>query len=217
MFTGLIEERGTVRSLNKGSDSARLTVAANTVTAGLRLGDSIAVNGACLTVVSFDNRQFEAEIMAETLDRTNLRELRSQDMVNLERALRLGDRLGGHMVSGHIDGVGRVNSLERRGIAILLQILSPPEVLRYVVPKGSIAIDGASLTVVSCDTSSLTVSLIPHTAGMTTLGLMKVGESVNLEADIIAKYVERMLTYREDQRGPSERVTMAYLAEHGFA
>lgn len=219
MFTGLVEELGTLRGAARGADSARLTIEAREVVKDVRLGDSIAVNGVCLTVVEFDRGYFVADVMAETLSKTNLANLKPGDKVNLERAMRLGNRLGGHLVSGHIDGVGTIIRKERYDIATLITITAPPQVIRYTVKKGSIAVDGASLTVVDLDQESFQVSLIPHTAHMTTLGLKKAGGTVNLEADLIGKYVERLLgsaglTGREGEgrRG----ITMEYLAEKGF-
>lgn len=217
MFTGLVEELGTVQRLIRGADSARLSISAGRVLEGIRLGDSIAVNGVCLTAVGFTGHQFEVEIMAETLAKTNLGALKPGDRVNLERALRVGDRLGGHLVSGHIDGVGTIKNQERRDIAVLTEVEGPPEVLHYVVPKGSIAVDGVSLTVVTCSDKSFWVSLIPHTAQATTLGFKRRGDTVNLEADMLAKYVERILSYRTAEGPkPGRGLSVEYLAEHGF-
>ncbi|MCL6635783.1 MAG: riboflavin synthase, partial [Peptococcaceae bacterium] len=173
MFTGLVEEIGILRRITRGRDSARLTIEATKITGDLQLGDSVAVNGVCLTVVTFDLNSFTADVMAETLAKTNLGHLQSGDRVNLERALRLGDRLGGHLVTGHIDGVGRILRREEHDIAILLTIGTVPEVLRYIVKKGSVAVDGTSLTVVEVGEEDFWVSLIPHTAHHTTLGNKK--------------------------------------------
>ena len=176
---------------------------------GIKLGDSIAVNGVCLTVTEFTSNTFIIDVMAETLKRTNLGQLRPSDRVNLERALRLGDRLGGHLVSGHIDGVGTILREEKQDIARILEISGPPSVLRYTLEKGSIAIDGISLTLVGVTDHSFTVSLIPHTAGLTTLGYKKVGDTVNLEADIIGKYVEKLLGKREMKEGRDSQQEVA--------
>jgi riboflavin synthase len=223
VFTGIIEELGTVRGIDRGPRSARLTVAGPVVLADVKIGDSVAVNGACLTVVGFDRESFRAEVMAETLARTNLGELRPGDRVNLERAARLGDRLGGHLVSGHIDGVGTIKSRQEVDIAIRLEVTAPETVLKYLVPKGSVAIDGISLTVIDVDSRGFSVSLIPHTAGMTTLGLKQTGSRVNLETDIIGKYVERLLapSWLGDGgetagKAAGEGVSVDFLAEHGF-
>lgn len=219
MFTGLVEELGVLRGTARGADSARLTIEAREVVKDVRLGDSIAVNGVCLTVVEYERGYFVADVMAETLSKTNLGNLKPGDRVNLERAMRLGDRLGGHLVSGHIDGVGNITRKERYDIATLITVAAPPQVIRYTVKKGSIAVDGASLTVVDLDQGSFKVSLIPHTAHMTTLGIKKVGDTVNLEADIIGKYVERLLGQAASQgreSGEAKGITVEYLAEKGF-
>jgi len=224
MFTGIIEELGTVRGIDRGHRSARLTVAGQAVLADVKTGDSIAVNGVCLTVVSFDRETFRADVMAETLARTNLGELRAGDRVNLERAVRLGDRMGGHLVSGHIDSVGTLRSRREVDIAIVLEVAAPEAVLRYLVPKGSVAIDGVSLTVIDVDSQGFSVSLIPHTAGMTTLGLKQAGGRVNLEGDIIGKYVERLAAphFLKDGSGSAlkkaggDSLTLDFLADHGF-
>ncbi|MBE0466130.1 MAG: riboflavin synthase [Candidatus Desulforudis sp.] len=213
MFTGIIEELGTLRRSERGPISARLHIEAPTVTAGVHPGDSIAVNGVCLTVAEFGAGRFVADVMAETLNRSNLGELRPGDRVNLERAIRLGDRLGGHLVSGHVDGVGHIVGREPYGIALVLRILAPEAVMRYVIEKGSVAVDGISLTVVDLDHESFRVSIIPHTAELTTLGLKKAGARVNLEADMIAKYVEKMLGARRENGG---KLDAGLLARHGF-
>jgi len=224
----LVEELGRVHSLKRGSRSAQLAINAEVVLKGVQLGDSIAVNGVCLTVTEFSATTFVVDIMAETLRKTNLEQLSPGDRVNLERALRLSDRLGGHIVSGHIDGVGRLLREERQDIAKVLEIGAPAAVLKYVLEKGSVAIDGISLTVVEVKEQSFTVSLIPHTAGLTTLGFKKVGDTVNLEADIIGKYVERLLRpafgngikpqspASLNPRGSESGLTLDFLAKNGF-
>ncbi len=217
MFTGIIEEMGIIKKTRHGADSARLTIEGDVVLRDVKLGDSIAVNGICLTVVHFSERFFDVDVMAETLRKTNLEELKPGDRVNLERALRVGDRLGGHIVSGHIDGVGTIARRQREDIAELTDIRAPAEVLKYVVKKGSIAIDGISLTVVDVTDDTFRVSLIPHTAKLTTLGYKKSGDRVNLESDIIGKYVERLLGFKgEDVSGKSAGLTLDYVAQHGF-
>lgn len=215
MFTGIIEEIGALMSIRHGPDSAQLVIEAEKVLEDSRVGDSIAVNGVCLTAVRFDSRRFTADVMAETLSKTNLGRLHSGDKVNLERALRLGDRLGGHLVSGHIDGVGTITRQERHDIATLISVRAPQEIMRYLIKKGSVAIDGASLTVVDLDTEHFRVSLIPHTAHATVLGLKRVGDMVNLEADIIGKYVEK-LVYPKEEAGRESRINLSFLSEHGF-
>ncbi len=205
MFTGIVEEVGTVRSIGSGS----LTVSASVVLDGTRLGDSIAVNGACLTVTALEPGSFSVSVMPETLRRTSLGQLHPGSIVNLERSLLVGGRIGGHLVQGHADATGRVVSLTPEGGAVIARFAAGPEVLRYVVEKGFIAVDGASLTVVSCDRSSFTVSLVGFTLSHTILGSRKIGDQVNLEVDIIAKYVEKL------GKGGSG-VTLDFLSEHGF-
>lgn len=217
MFTGIVEELGRFKKIQKGADSARLTIEGAVVPEDVKLGDSIAVNGICLTVTEFNDRFFAVDVMAETLRKTNLEELKPGDRVNLERALRVGDRLGGHIVSGHIDGVGQITGQRREDIALLTEITAPAEVMRYVIKKGSVAIDGISLTVVDRTENNFQVSLIPHTAKMTTLGYKKVGDRVNLESDIIGKYVERLMGLSPpEESGKTASLTMDYLAEKGF-
>lgn len=219
MFTGMVEELGTLDQILKGPRSARLRIAAAKVLEGVKIGDSIAVNGVCLTVVSFDRSSFSVDVMAETLARSSLGDLRPGEKVNLERALRLGDRLGGHFVSGHIDGVGKIQSQNELDIALVTEITAPRGVLKYVLVKGSIAVDGISLTVVEVKERSFTVSLIPHTAKMTTLGLKKTGDPVNLEGDIIGKYIERLMLCKNnntENTDETDGISMGFLAEHGF-
>jgi len=219
MFTGLVEEKGKLISLRRGADSAHLKIGARLVMSGMQTGDSIAVNGVCLTVTTFDEGAFTADVMAETLAKTNLGELQAGDRVNLERAMRLGDRLGGHLVSGHIDGVGTIIKKERHDIATLITVAAPPAGMRYIIKKGSVAVDGTSLTVVDFNEDSFQVSLIPHTAHATVLGEKKPGDRVNLEGDMIGKYVERWLGARqreESEKAPSKGLSAELLAEHGF-
>ncbi|MDD4170167.1 MAG: riboflavin synthase [Desulfotomaculaceae bacterium] len=215
MFTGIIEELGTIRNIRRGADSAQLVISAEKVLEDVQVGDSIAINGVCLTVVHFTTREFAADVMAETLSKTNLGKLTPGDPVNLERALRLGDRLGGHLVSGHIDGAGTIIRMERHDIATLISIQAPREVMRYIINKGSVAIDGISLTVVDFEAEHFRVSLIPHTAHATTLGLKKVGDTVNLEGDVIGKYIERLVVSPENN-GSGSKISLSFLAEHGF-
>lgn len=215
MFTGIVEELGVIKSVRRGADSARLMIDAARVIEGSRVGDSIMVNGVCLTSVYFGERTFTADVMAETLDKSNLGKLKTGDRVNLERALRLGDRLGGHIVSGHIDGVGTITSREKHDIATLITIRAPEAVMRYIIKKGSVAIDGTSLTVVDFAADSFQVSLIPHTARETTLGFKKNGDTVNLEGDIVGKYIERMMNFQGSKEN-DPGLNMGFLAEHGF-
>ncbi len=212
MFTGIIEELGTVKAVNKGRESAALEIGAEKVVEGLNLGDSVAVNGVCLTVIDFGRSGFSAEVMAETLRKSNLGKLKSGDRVNLERAMRLGDRLGGHLVAGHVDATGTIKSTVREDIATVFTVEAPDEILRYVIDKGSVAIDGISLTIVDYDKKSFRVSIIPHTASQTTLGFKKSGDTVNLEADMLAKFVERLLAGRAGKEG----IDKDFLGRHGF-
>ncbi len=214
MFTGIVEELGTVLRLDSLKDSARLTLQAQIVLQDAKLGDSIAVNGVCLTVTDLSARTFSVDIMYETLRKTNLEELKTNARVNLERALQLQTRLGGHLVSGHIDGTGKIKSINPIGIANVCRIEAPPEITSYLIPKGSVAIDGISLTVVDVDEGSFTVSLIPHTFKHTTLGGKGIGSTVNLETDIIGKYVAKFL---KPDTGPAPKdISLDFLSEHGF-
>jgi riboflavin synthase len=193
MFTGIVEGTGVVSAVHTRDGSARLVVDAGKLLHGSRIGDSIAVNGVCLTVVATTATMFEADLSPETLERTTLGGLRPGSAVNLERPLAIGDRLGGHLVQGHVDGVGRVVVCRKEGEEWSLEIAAPPHVGRYVVEKGSIAVDGVSLTVAAASGDRFTVCLIPHTCVMTTLGALGPGAVVNLEADVLAKYVERLV------------------------
>lgn len=200
MFTGLVEDLGTVVRMDRRSDAVVLGIApglpgtpATIDPAALALGESVAVNGVCLTVTERDARQFTVLAGGETLRRTSLGALRVQARVNLERALRMGDRLGGHMVSGHVDAVGEIASRRDLGANLDIAIRAPATALRYVIEKGSIAVDGISLTVNRVDDYSFAVALIPHTVARTTLAERRVGDKVNLEVDIIGKYVEKLL------------------------
>jgi riboflavin synthase len=192
MFTGLVEATARVRRVDPDGDGARLEVE-TPLAAELRQGDSIAVNGVCLTAVEPDGGRFKADVMAETLRRSSLGPLAAGDSVNVELPLRAGDRLGGHVVQGHVDGTGEVESARDEGFARLVRISADPALLRYVVEKGSIAVDGVSLTVAEVDDEGFTVSLIPETLERTTLGLAAPGRVVNLEVDVLAKYVEKLV------------------------
>ena len=217
MFTGLVEELGKVKTIARGVKSVRLTVAASKILADTKLGDSIAVNGTCLTVVDYGDALFTADVMPETVERTALAGLKPGDFVNLERTLRLGDRFGGHIVSGHIDGVGLISEMKKNDNAVIVRIEAGEEVMRYIIRKGSIAIDGISLTVVAFGDNWFTVSLIPHTASSTTLGVKRSGDSVNLEVDVIGKYVEKLLGIEKQKPAFEEdSITMSFLQENGF-
>ena len=212
MFTGIVEETGTVENLGQGGGGYRLRVRARKVTEDVKLGDSIAVNGVCLTVTAFDANSFSVGLSPETLRRTNLGEMKPGDRVNLERALRPSDRMGGHYVQGHVDGVGVVTERRREGDSLLMRVRVPEEISAYIVEKGFIAVDGVSLTVTGCGTDWFSVSLIAFTQQAVTLAEKGVGDRVNLEVDIIGKYVQSFLARRGTQRG----ITAEFLAEEGF-
>ena len=218
MFTGLIAELGTVRGLKRIQNSYHLTVDARKVLENLKIGDSVAVNGVCLTVVLLGYGEFTADVMPETVRLTNLRNLHNGDRVNLERTLRLMDGLDGHIVSGHVEGIGVISKSRRDGIANVVTVQTPPELMRYIIHKGSIAIDGISLTVTEVTDETFSVSLIPHTSKETTLGFKSLGDEVNLETDIIGKYVEQMLRFdnKEQKNSKTSVLSKATLFENGF-
>lgn len=215
MFTGIVEELGTIRAVRRGAASAVLSIGAAEVLSDLKIGDSVAVNGVCLTVTSLDDGGFTADVMHETLGRSSLGALAPGGRVNLERAMPANGRFGGHIVSGHIDGTGKIASVRPDDNALWYTIYAAPELLRYIVEKGSITIDGISLTVAAVDETSFSVSLIPHTAAVTTLGKKRAGDTVNLETDIIGKYVEKLLRPAPE---PERQVgiSLKFLAENGF-
>ncbi len=214
MFTGLIEEVGVLKSIKKGTHSAVLTISCDKVLEGSNVGDSIAVNGVCLTATGIDSGEFTADVMHETLNRSALGQLALGSRVNLERAMPADGRFGGHIVSGHIDGVGTVSSINKDDNAIWYHIEADCDIMKYVVLKGSIAIDGISLTVAKVDESTFAISAIPHSVAHTTLADRKVGDKVNLETDIIGRYVERMMTFAENKE--SSKITREFLIKNGF-
>ena len=231
MFTGIVEEIGTIKAIQKGASSAILRIQAAKIMTDMHIGDSIAVNGICLTVTEFSASEFAADVMHETLNRTNLGQLRQGSSVNLERAMAANGRFGGHIVSGHVDGVGTVSNIQRDDNAIWYTISAGPEILKYIVEKGSITIDGTSLTVARVSDKDFAISAIPHTVAITILGQKKVGDKVNLENDIIGKYVEKLLQggvqsswqQADFQSGSSGNhkqeksgITMEFLAANGF-
>lgn len=205
MFTGIVEEVGIVRDI-----STKLTIEAKKVLEDMNIGDSIAVNGACLTVISVDKKSFSVELMPETVRRTNLGRLCYGERVNLERALLADGRFGGHFVQGHVDDVGKIVSVWREDRAVILRLAAPQHLMRYIVDKGFIAVDGVSLTVIEPEDSSFSVSLVGYTLEHTTLGQKRPGDIVNLEVDIIGKYVERL------NRTSNQGVTLEFLEKHGF-
>lgn len=217
MFTGIVEEVGRVSHVISGGTSGEIGIYASHVLEGTKIGDSIAVNGVCLTVTSIKSHGFTADVMPETLRRTNLGELRSGDKVDLERAMAVDGRFGGHIVSGHIDGTGVIKSMRNEGNAVWVTIEADKDVLALIVEKGSIAIDGISLTVAAITNNDFSVSIIPHTGSETILLHKKIGDSVNLENDIVGKYVQRLLGInKETEATGNHGITMEFLAQHGF-
>lgn len=215
MFTGIIEEIGKIQGIQHGSQSAVLSIQCKKVLEGTQVGDSIAVNGVCLTVTELGKDGYHADVMAETLRRSSLGALRSGSRVNLERAMAADGRFGGHIVAGHIDGTGKIEEIKRDETAVWYRISAEPEVLRYIVEKGSITIDGISLTVAAVSENDFQVSIIPHTQANTILADRVVGDIVNLETDIIGKYVEKLLTGSKPEDKKS-KITMEFLMENGF-
>ena len=212
MFTGIIEERGILQEVQRSVNCAKVTIQAKKVLEEIQLGDSIAVNGICLTVTSFTKDIFTADVMPETWRRCSISQLSKGQLVNLERAMPMNGRFGGHIVSGHIDGIGKIQGMKREENAVLYEILVEEKILRYVIEKGSIAIDGISLTVTNVTDKSFSVSAIPHTVQNTNLKERKKGEFVNLEADCIGKYVSKFLGLTKKE----ETITEKFLMEHGF-
>ena len=205
MFTGIIEELGKVKQMGNG----KIEIGCEKILEDVKMGDSISVNGICLTVTKFDKTNFSADVMPETLRRTSLENLKIGDEVNLERALKLSDRLGGHIVSGHIDGAGKIKSMTPEGNAIIVKVSADKNILRHIVDKGSVALDGMSLTVVKVTGSEFSVSLIPHSRDVTNFKHKKVGSAVNIETDVIAKYVEKLIYMRTE-------IDEEFLFENGF-
>lgn len=218
MFTGIIEEVGTIASVRSGSVSSRLTISGSRIFDDLQLGDSVAVNGVCLTAANISGNTFDADVMAETIRRSNLGTLRPGSRVNLERAMLAGGRFGGHIVSGHIDGTGTITEMRREENAVWVTVKAPASILRLIVEKGSIAIDGISLTVAELGSDQFRVSIIPHTGEETILLSKKPGDAVNLENDVIGKYVERLMDFgkTEEPAGKSSGISLEMLMENGF-
>lgn len=216
MFTGIVEEVGEITGLRQTATSTVLAVRASTVLGGTKLGDSIAVNGVCLTVVRLTADGFEGDVMPETMRRTNLGALRPKSRVNLERAMAADGRFGGHIVAGHVDGTGTITDLSPEGNAVWVTVSTAPPLLRYIVEKGSITIDGISLTVAYVDNTCFRVSIIPHTGQETTLLTRKPGYVVNLECDIVGKYIEKLMQPAPADEAPSGGITVDFLAGNGF-
>ncbi len=219
MFTGIVEELGVVKIMEKSLAGARLVILAKTILNDLEQGASVSVNGACLTVVeaSKETQQFALDVSPETLGVTTLGTLAPGSPVNLERAMKLSDRIGGHLVSGHVDAIGMIAGRQQEGNAIVLTIQAPPEILRYCVPKGSITVDGISMTINEVQDNAFTLAVIPHTAKATTLGIKQSGDHVNLESDLIGKYVERLLRERAQLApNPAPVIDEEYLKRKGL-
>jgi len=218
MFTGLVETVGVVRSIDRHGEVTNIEIEAPDIASKLSLNESISVSGACLSVVKAERTSFTAEMMEETATITKLGMLKPFDRVNLERALKVGDRLGGHLVLGHVEGIGTVREISRKLQTCIIKIQADVSILRYVVPKGSIAIDGVSLTVISVNDTDFTVGVIPSTLKLTTLGSLKVKDLVNLETDIIGKYIERFLQSFSNNKksGEQQELTWEKLAEYGW-
>lgn len=215
MFTGIIEEIGSIKALRRGAKSSVLTIEGSLIFEDLKLGDSVAVNGVCLTASAISQKSFTADVMHETLDRSSLGALKVGSHVNLERAMAANGRFGGHIVSGHIDGTGSITKLKRDDNAVWYTIGADPAILRYIVEKGSIAIDGISLTVATVTAHDFCVSIIPHTAGATILSEKRVGDVVNLENDVIGKYVEKLFVRTGAPKAKSG-ITSDFLSKYGY-
>ncbi|MGD8251857.1 MAG: riboflavin synthase [Desulfobacterales bacterium] len=218
MFTGIIEGMGHISALRTTDKGTRMTIEAGFSLKDVSLGDSIAVNGACLTAAHIEHSRFAADLSPESMTTTTFGNARPGDKVNLERALRLSDRLDGHLVSGHVDGTGTLRSRTRSGNAILVRIEAPEHIIRYMIHKGSVAVDGVSLTINQITADAFDVSIIPHTASLTTVGLKQPGERVNIETDLIGKYVERFIKPRDRATAHSERkgIDLDFLTRTGF-
>jgi riboflavin synthase len=212
VFTGIIEETGIVRNIKKGTNSAVLTIGASSILNDMKLGDSIAVNGICLTVSSYTSAEFTADVMHETIIRSSFSSLHTGTMVNLERAMRAKGRFGGHIVTGHIDGTGVIRSIQKDDNAAWYNIRTTPEISHYIVEKGSIAVDGISLTVAKISDANFSISVIPHTANNTILALKRVGDTVNLENDCVGKYIEKFLGIPAQ----SNKMSKGFLMEAGY-
>lgn len=216
MFTGIVEEIGTVTRIKKGQNSSVLSIQGSRIFEDLHMGDSVAVNGVCLTVSRLDKQSFDADTTSETLARTSLGALRTGSNVNLERAMSSNGRFGGHIVTGHVDGTGAITQIRRDDRTVWVTVSAGPEILKYIIEKGSIAVDGISLTVALVNSDSFSVAIIPHTEKSTTLLSKTQGESVNLECDMIGKYVERFITRIQSKEPQKCVITEEYLAKAGF-
>ncbi|OGL40656.1 MAG: riboflavin synthase subunit alpha [Candidatus Schekmanbacteria bacterium RIFCSPHIGHO2_02_FULL_38_11] len=218
MFTGIVEETGIIASIKPGNNGKEITLQGNKIIEGTGIGDSIAVDGVCLTVKNISGKEFSADLSEETLKLTTLSELNPGSKVNLERALKMNNRLGGHFVTGHIDGKGSIAEKTVSNQSAEITISVPEEIMQYVVKKGSIAVNGISLTVARCDSNSFTVAIIPLTLQITNLGMKKIGDEVNIETDVIGKYIEKFLGRLDgNYELKNRKLNLNYLKEHGFA
>ena len=216
MFTGLVEDIGTVKKMDRRGEFMNLSIESNFDLTETKIGDSISIDGVCLTVVELSQRSFRVEVSSETVQRTNLRIMKEGQRVNLERALRLSDRLGGHLVLGHVDGTGTIQEIAEDANSIRMKISASRSIMKYIIEKGSVAIDGISLTVNECSENEFGINIIPHTAGATTLVGKRVGDSINIENDIIGKYVEKFLGGEKAPKQGESRVDADFLKKHGF-
>ena len=215
MFTGIIEEIGTISAVRRNPLEAKLTISAEKIISDLKIGDSVAVNGVCLTASEISGNTFTADVMNETFHRSSLSELKSGSPVNLERAMAADGRFGGHIVAGHVDGTGIITNIRKDDNAVWYTISADSSIMKYIIEKGSVAIDGISLTVAEVLKDSFSVSVIPHTAKETILSQKKLGDTVNLENDLVGKYVEKLLNFNHDEK-PKSRITREFLANAGF-
>ncbi len=220
MFTGIIESFGTIKRIESSGEGKVLTIGCDIDFAETSIGDSIAVNGACLTAVSLDGNSFKVDMAPETVDRTTFKNLTNGSRVNIERALKLSDRIDGHLVSGHIDGTGIISAIQQKSNAVIVRVEVSPELASDMIEKGSVAIDGISLTINRCSDNDFEVSIIPHTAKITTIGIKKVGDKINIETDMIGKYVKKILLKRSSKndafQDKSQDISMELLARNGF-
>lgn len=216
MFTGVIEGMGTITGVRPAGSGKRLKILSDFDLTGTKIGDSLSVSGACLTSVQLADRSFEVDVSPETLAKTTLGDARAGERVNIERALRLSDRIDGHLVSGHIDGTGTIGERRTESNAIIITVVASTALTRYMIVKGSVALDGVSLTINALDLTRFSVSIIPHTAHMTTIGLKRKGAPVNIETDMIGKYVEKFISTQRSGEGPQTSVSLELLAKSGY-
>ncbi|MEH7380855.1 riboflavin synthase [Bacillus sp. JJ1533] len=216
MFTGIVEEIGKIKAINGSQDSVEMVIQAKKILEDVNLGDSISVNGVCLTVTEFTSDGFTVDVMPETVKSTSLRELQLASAVNLERAMSAGGRFGGHIVSGHVDGIGKIVRKEPKGNAVYYEIEIPEELVQFIIYKGSVAVDGTSLTIFGLTKNTFTLSLIPHTLSETILRKKGVGDIVNIECDMLGKYVSQFMQRTLVNDNPKSKITASFLEEHGF-